>query len=284
MQSFSIQEPDKPESSKIRIHPTAVVHPTARLDETAEIGPYAVIGEGVQVGPQTRIGPHAVIEWAEIGSACQIYAHAFVGTAPQDLKYRGEKTKIVVGDGTIIRECATVNRGTARTGVTLIGKKCLLMAYAHVAHDCVIGDEVILANSVAIAGHVRVGNGTVIGGLAGVHQFVQIGRLAMIGAGAMVPLDVPPFCTVWGDRARVVGLNMEGMKRRHFSQGTTDSLKKIYRKIFFSKRTLKQTLQQIASEKGNSEEVNEFLSFISNSERGICRPRLKAESSASQTW
>ena len=135
-----------------------------------------------------------------------------------------------------MRECVTLNCGTAQSGRTVIGKKCLFMAYAHVAHDCVIEDEVILANSVAVAGHVQIGMGTVVGGLSGIHQFVRIGKLVMVGAGSMVPLDVPPFCTVWGDRARIVGLNIEGMKRRHFTGEEMDSLKRMYRKIFFSKK------------------------------------------------
>ncbi|OGR51120.1 MAG: acyl-[acyl-carrier-protein]--UDP-N-acetylglucosamine O-acyltransferase [Elusimicrobia bacterium RIFCSPLOWO2_02_FULL_39_32] len=274
--------PEEPE--KYKIHPTAVIHPHAQIGESVEIGPYAVIGEDVKIGSQTHVGPHAVIEFAEIGSSCQIHAHAFIGTAPQDLKYRGEKTRITIGDGTIVRECATLNRGTAQSGETKIGKHCLFMAYSHVAHDCVIEDEVILANGVAIAGHVQLGMGTIIGGLSGVHQFVKIGRLAMIGAGAMVPLDVPPFCTVWGDRAKIVGLNLEGLKRRHFSKTEIEAIKKIYRSIFFSKKPLKLTLLQLQKEKIESPVIKEFLNFVVNSARGVCRPRLKAESSASQTW
>ena len=142
----------------------------------------------------------------------------------------------------------------------------------------------ILANGVAIAGHVQLGMGTIIGGLSGVHQFVKIGRLAMIGAGAMVPLDVPPFCTVWGDRAKIVGLNLEGLKRRHFSKTEIEAIKKIYRSIFFSKKPLKLTLLQLQKEKIESPVIKEFLNFVVNSARGVCRPRLKAESSASQTW
>jgi UDP-N-acetylglucosamine acyltransferase len=278
---FSIEEPEKRDPSRRLIHPTALIHPSSEIADSVEIGPYAVIGEEVKIGSQTRIGPHAVIEFADIGSSCQIHSHAFVGTAPQDLKYRGEKTKIIIGDGTIVRECATLNRGTTRTGKTEIGKRCLMMAYSHVAHDCVIGDEVILANSVAIAGHVQIGSGTVIGGLAGVHQFVKVGRLVMAGAGAMIPQDVPPFCTVWGDRAKIVGLNVEGMKRHHFSKRTIDRLKKIYRDVFFSRKPLKQTLAQILSKKNNPEEVLEFVHFIQKSARGICRPRFKAEAAAS---
>lgn len=277
-------DPSELDSNESLIHSSAVVHRTAQIAKNVMIGPYAIIGENVKIGPGTRIGSHAVIEFAEIGSACQIFSHAFVGTAPQDLKYRGEKTKIVIGDGTIIRECATLNRGTAQSGRTVIGKKCLFMAYSHVAHDCVIEDEVILANSVAVAGHVQIGSGTVVGGLSGIHQFVRIGKFSMIGAGSMVPQDVPPFCTVWGDRAKIVGLNLEGLRRRHYPKPSIDSLKKIYREVFSSKKSMKQTLQSLAARKNITDEAREFLSFIKNSERGICRPRQKAESSASQTW
>ena len=283
MPRFEVQRPEQPEPQKTPIHPTAVIHPTASVDPTAEIGPYAVIGEGVRIGAQTRVGSHAVIEFARIGQACQIYSHAFVGTAPQDLKYRGEKTRIVIGDGTIVRECATLNRGTARTGQTLIGRRCLVMAYAHVAHDCVIEDEVILANSVAVAGHVQIGAGAIVGGLSGIHQFVRIGRLAMIGAGAMVALDIPPFCTVWGDRAKLVGLNTEGLKRRHYSKAAIESLKKAYRQVFFSTKTVKQAVAQHEAARPAGE-VAELLGFIKDSTRGVCRPRLKAETGAAETW
>ncbi len=283
MNYFSVQEGLTPEERKSHIHPSAVIHPTAEIAETVEIGPYTVIGEGVTIGDQTKIGAHAVIEFAEIGASCQIHSHAFVGTPPQDLKYRGEKTKIIIGDGTIVRECVTLNRGTSRTGRTQIGKGCMFMAYSHVAHDCAIGDEVICANSVAIAGHVEIGSGTVIGGLVGIHQFVKVGKLVMIGAGAMVPLDIPPYCMVWGDRAKIVGLNVEGLKRRHVSIKSIHALKNCYREIFSSKKPLKQILQQFQSQV-SEEEVREFIQFISNSSRGICRPRVKAESSAGQTW
>ncbi len=284
MNPFSVHQPDPPEHKLERIHPTAIIHPTAVLDVSVEVGPYSVIGEDVHIRAQTKIGSHCVIEFAEIGGSCQIYPHSFIGTAPQDLKYRGEKTKIIIGDGTIIRECATLNRGTARTGQTIIGKGCLFMAYSHVAHDCVIEDEVILANSVAVAGHVTIGRGTIVGGLSGIHQFVKIGRLVMVGAGAMVPMDVPPFCVVWGDRARIVGLNMEGLRRRHYSQALIRSLRDVYKKVFFSAKNLKQTLQKMQKEANHAEEVLEFLRFVQNSTRGICRPRQKVETSASQTW
>ena len=284
MNPLYVQIPEREAIEKPRIHPTAIIHSTAEIHETAEVGPYTVIGEEVRIGPQTKIGTHCAIEFAEIGSAVKIHSQAFVGTSPQDLKYRGEKTKIVIGDGTIVREYATLSRGTSASGQTVIGKRCLFMAYSHVAHDCVIQDEVILANSVAVAGHVHIGFGTVVGGLSGIHQFVKIGKMAMVGAGAMVPMDVPPFCTVWGDRAKIVGLNLEGMRRRHLSKQASDALKRAYRKVFFSKLSLKQSSKSVLSEKPVYPEIAEFIQFIQTSQRGVCRPRLKAETSASQTW
>ena len=171
------------------------------------------------LGPRVSVGPHAVVEFADVGEGCKIHAGAFVGTAPQDLKYRGERTRLVLGPGCVVRESVTLNRGTAATGVTRIGSRCLFMAYSHVAHDCIIGDEVILANSVAIAGHCEVGDWAIIGGMVGLHQFVRVGKLAMIGAGAMVPLDIPPYALAWGDRARLSGLNLIGLRRRGLKPG-----------------------------------------------------------------
>jgi len=256
------------------IHPTAVVHPSARLDPTARIGPYAVIGEDVTLGPRVSVGPHAVVEFAEVGEGCQIHAGAFVGTAPQDLKYRGERTKLILGPGCVAREAVTLNRGTAATGVTRIGSRCLFMAYSHVAHDCVIGSEVILANSVAVAGHCEVGDWAIIGGMVGLHQFVRVGKLAMIGAGAMVPLDIPPYSLAWGDRARLSGLNLIGLRRRGFNQAAIKELKTAYREIFSSTATLKEHLARLL-ETEQPAPVKEFLHFIQESQRGICRPSAK---------
>jgi UDP-N-acetylglucosamine acyltransferase len=258
------------------IHPTAVIHPTARIDATVKIAPYAVIGEDVVLSPRVSVGPHAVIEFAEVGEACQIHASAFVGTAPQDLKYRGERTKLVLGPGCVVRESVTLNRATAATGVTKIGARCLFMAYSHVAHDCIIGNEVILANSVAIAGHCEVGDWAIIGGMVGLHQFVRVGKLAMIGAGAMVPLDIPPYALAWGDRARLSGLNLIGLRRRGFSQETIKDLKIVYREIFSPTAPIKEHLARLLKAQ-QPEAVKEFLTFIQESQRGICRPSTKED-------
>jgi len=253
------------------IHSTAVLHPTARIDPTAQIGPYAVIGENTVLGPRVIVGPHAVIEYAEVGEGCRIHAGAFVGTAPQDLKYRGEQTKLMLGPGCVVRESVTLNRGTAATGVTKIGARCLFMAYSHVAHDCVIGNEVILANSVAVAGHCEVGDWAIIGGMVGLHQFVRVGKLVMLGAGAMVPLDIPPYTLAWGDRARLSGLNLIGLRRRGLSPEMIKDLKKVYHEIFDPSATLKDHLARLTAQ-DRTTPVKEFLSFIQASQRGICRP------------
>src|ERR1044071_1613766 len=190
------------------IHPTAAVHPSATIAEGAEIGPYAVIGPETEIAAGAWIGPHAVVEYATIGAECKIHPHAFVGTPPQDLKYKGEKTRVKIGARTTIRECVTVNRGTSASGLTVVGDNCLLMAYCHVAHDCVLGNNVIMANLATLAGHVEVADDVVMGGFVAVHQFARIGLGVMLGGGSQVAQDVALFCMTHGDRAVIVGLNV----------------------------------------------------------------------------
>jgi UDP-N-acetylglucosamine acyltransferase len=258
------------------IHPTAIVHPGAEIATGVEIGPYAVIGEEVVLHPRVKVGAHAVVEFADVGEGSTIHAGAFVGTAPQDLKYRGEKTRVVLGPGCVVRECVTLNRGTAATGETRIGSRCLFMAYSHVAHDCIIGNEVILANSVAVAGHAEVGDGAVIGGMVGLHQFVRVGKLAMIGAGAMVPLDIAPFALAWGDRAHLNGLNLIGLRRRGYNAEAVASLKKAYKDIFSSRQPVKELLEELARQPA-PEPVKELIDFLQKSTRGFCRPDKKSD-------
>lgn len=256
------------------IHPTAIVHPSAKISEGVEIGPYAVIGEDVVLEPRVKVGAHAVVEFTDVGEGCHIFSGAYVGTAPQDLKYRGESTRLTLGPGCRVRECVTLNRGTAATGLTKIGARCLFMAYSHVAHDCIIGNEVVVANSVAIAGHCEVGDGAILGGMAGIHQFVRVGKLAMIGAGAMVPVDIPPFALAWGDRARLSGLNLIGLKRRGYAPDDISELKRVYRETFAPGMTIKERVNQLLSQTKSPAAV-EFLTFLQNSPRGICRPESK---------
>lgn len=258
------------------IHATAIIDPTANIAETAAIGPYAIIGKNTVIGEHTTVGSHAVVECATIGSNCKIFSHAAVGTAPQDLKYRDEPTRIIVGDNCMIREFTTLNRGTSATGTTVIGSDCLFMAYAHVAHDCHVGNGVIVANAGTIAGHVEIGDGAFMGGLVAIHQFTRIGKLAMLAGGAMISQDVLPFCQAQGDRARLVGMNLVGMKRRGFSRETMEEIKSAYRTLFLSGILMEEALDQIEAT-GPCPEVKEMVDFIHASKRGIVRPSRKEQ-------
>jgi UDP-N-acetylglucosamine acyltransferase len=216
------------------IHATAVLHPTAKIDPTAVIEPYAIIGEDTVIGPGCRIGAHAVVEFTTMGRDNVLFPGCFVGTAPQDLKYAGQKTRFIMGDRNTIRECAHLNRGTTATHETRIGSGCLIMAFTHIAHDCRVGDNVILVNNSGLAGHVEVGDGTIISTQCGVHQFTRVGRGVMISAGSMVGKDVPPFCIAQGDRARLRGLNMVGLRRSGMSRDTISALREAFRTVFLS--------------------------------------------------
>lgn len=257
-----------------KIHETAVVHPGARLGKDVEIGPYAVIGENVLIGDGTKIGAHVVIDgWTSVGKNCVIFPSASIGTEPQDLKFRGEKSYVFIGDNTKIREFATVNRATGEGEETRVGSNCLLMAYTHVAHNCIVGNNVIMSNAATLAGHVIVEDRVIIGGLAGVHQFVKIGRNAMIGGASKVVQDVPPFVIVDGHPAKVAGLNNVGLARAGISEVARRNLKKAYRILFRSGLTLAQAIAVMEQELESCEEVEHFLRFLRNAERGICRGR-----------
>jgi UDP-N-acetylglucosamine acyltransferase len=256
-----------------RIHPTAIVHPEAQLHETVEVGPYAVIGPKVKIGAGTTVGPHAVIENdTTIGQRNRIFQFASVGAIPQDLKYAGEPTQLVIGDDNQIREFSTLHIGTAGGGgVTRIGNKNLFMAYSHVAHDCVVGDHCILANSANLAGHVEVGDHSIFGGLSAVHQFTRIGVHAFIAGGAMVAMDVPPYCTAQGDRAELAGLNTVGLTRHGYTDEQISRVKDAYRILFRSKLGLNEALAKLSAESGSHPEIAVLLSFIGSSKRGITR-------------
>jgi len=255
------------------IHATAIVHETASIDASAEIGPYAVIGEGVTIGAGTSVGPHAVIDrWTEIGRDNQIYQFASVGAAPQDLKFAGEKTVLKIGDRNLIREFVTLHRGTGDGGgETVIGSNNLFMAYSHVAHDCRIGNHVILANAATLAGHVEVDDFAILGGLSAVHQFTRIGSHVMISGGSMVAQDIPPYTLAQGDRAKTVGLNLTGLKRRGFSREAISGIKGAYKLLFRANLRQEEALQQIDELYGKLEEVRAFADFVRNSERGVAR-------------
>lgn len=255
------------------IHSTAIIHPAARIGQDVQIGPYAVIGEYVVIGDRTTIGPHTVIEGrTQIGCDNQIFQFASVGAIPQDLKYRGEETTLRIGDRNIVREFVTLHLGTTEGGgETVIGNNNLFMAYCHVAHDCHVGNHVIMANGSTLAGHVEVQDYAILGGLSAIHQFTRVGAHVMISGGAMVNQDVPPYTIAQGDRARTVGLNLVGLKRRGFSEETIAAVKAAYRMVFRSGLRLEEALKKILDESGKVPEVVAFVEFIRNSQRGIAR-------------
>ncbi|MBI4056581.1 MAG: acyl-ACP--UDP-N-acetylglucosamine O-acyltransferase [Elusimicrobia bacterium] len=250
-----------------KIHPTAIIHSSAQLAEGVEVGPYTLIGEDVVIGPNTWLGPHCVVEHARIGRDNKIHAGACLGTPPQDFKYNGEPTLLILGDKNIVREYVTLNRGTT-TGKTVIGNECMFMAYSHVGHDCRVGNGLVLVNSAALAGHVEVGDNTIIGGMAGIHQFARIGSLVMLGAGAMAGLDIPPFCTAQGDRAKIVGLNLIGMRRAGIGREGVSSVKEAFKTLFSSGWTMKEAVEKLKSEPMTSQ-VALMVDFIEKTKRGI---------------
>lgn len=228
------------------IHPTAVIHPGAQLHPSVKIGAYAVIGEMVRVGPDTTIGAHVVLEGrTEIGARNQIFAGAVIGSEPQDLKYDGAPTWVRIGDDNRIREYVTINRATGAGDATVIGNGNLLMAYVHVAHDCVIGNSVVIANNLAMAGHVHIESRAVIGGGVAIHQFVHIGRLAMVGGMSRIDRDVPPYTLVEGNPSRVRSLNLVGLKRSGMTPTQLGLLKKAFRTIYRSGYSLKEALEHL---------------------------------------
>lgn len=255
------------------IHSTAIIHPGARLAENVQVGPFAVIGEHVSIGAGTKIGPHAVVEgWTEIGRDNQIFQFASVGADPQDLKFHGEESVLRIGDRNRIREFTTLHRGTEDGGgETVIGSDCLFMAYSHVAHDCRVGNGVILANAATLAGHVIVDDFAILGGLSAVHQFTRIGCHVMVSGGSMVAQDIAPYCIAQGDRAETVGINLVGLKRRGFTEEALRGVKKAYKLMFRSKLRQEEALERVAEEVPNLPEVQVFVDFIRNSQRGVAR-------------
>ena len=255
------------------IHQTALINRQAEIDSDVEIGPYSVIGAGVKIGKQTKVASHVVIEGrTSLGQGNTIYQFATIGSRPQDLKYRGEASELVIGDHNTIREYVSLNPGTAGGGmVTRVGDHNLLMMHCHIAHDCLIGSHNIIANGATLGGHVVVEDYVIVGGLVGIHQFARIGSGALLGAGSMVSKDVPPFCNATGDRARLRGLNLEGLKRRGFTTTAIDALKKAYRIIFQSKLKTKDALEKVRRELSPTAETDLLLAFIAQSQRGICR-------------
>jgi UDP-N-acetylglucosamine acyltransferase len=256
------------------IHPTAVISPQAEVDPTCEVGPFAVIGPGVKLGPRNVVGPHAVLEGdTTLGEGNRVFPHACLGQIPQDLKYAGERTRLVIGDRNQFREFVTVHVGTAGGGgITRIGSGCLLMANSHVAHDCAVGDGSILANSVALAGHVTLGDHVTLGGLSGVHQFTRIGRFVFSAGGSIIVQDVAPYCMVQGDRAEVVGINVTGLARHGFDNEEIGRLKEAFRIVFRQKLGLKEACAQLRAAYGGAAEIGALVEFLDAvGERGLVR-------------
>jgi UDP-N-acetylglucosamine acyltransferase len=253
-----------------RIHPTSLVDPAAEVGAGVVVGPWTIIGGTVSIGDGTVVGPHVLIEKdTTVGKDCKISQGAVLGTDPQDLKYHGEDTRLTVGDRCVIREYATLNRGTAASGETTVGDDCLLMAYSHIAHDCHIGNNVVIANAVNMAGHVTIEDWAIVGGLTAIHQFVRIGAHAFLGGASRCAQDVPPFCRGAGSPMKLYGLNSIGLERRGVADEIRRELKKAYRILFQSSLNMTQALARAHEELRIFPEIEYFLSFIEASERGI---------------
>ncbi len=255
------------------IHPTAVVDPGAELDPTCEIGPFAVIGAHVRMGPGNVVAAHAVVTGrTTVGAGNRFFSHCVIGGIPQDLKYKGEPTTLEIGDRNTFREFATVNLGTAGGGgVTRIRSGCLLMANSHIGHDSDVGDGAIIANSVAIAGHVLIEDHVHFGGLSASHQFCRIGRLAFVGGMTGVAMDIAPYCTVAGSRAELAGLNVIGMQRSGMTEAQIGRVKQAYKIVFRSNLGLAEAIAQLDAELAGHPETDHFIAFLKGSQRGITR-------------
>lgn len=257
----------------VLIHPTAVVHPGAKLAADVRVGAYSVIGEHVTIGQGSEVGPHVVIEGVTtIGCENKIFQFASVGSAPQDKKYAGELTRLEIGDRNTIRECCTLNTGTIQDGgLTKLGNDNWIMAYVHVAHDCMIGNHTILANNATLAGHVHLGDWVFLGGFTTIHQFCKIGAHAMTAFTAAVSQDVPPYVTAAGNRAKPAGINSEGLRRRGFSSDAILAIKRAYKTLYRQGLSLDEAREQLQEQGKAHPEVQLFIDFIAAADRGIIR-------------
>jgi UDP-N-acetylglucosamine acyltransferase len=252
------------------IHPTAIVSPRAKLGARVVIGPFAMVGDGCEVGDDCEIHPRATLDRdVKLGKGVKVGIGSVLGGPPQDLKYAGEQTTVEIGDGTVIREYVTVNRGTSQSFKTTVGTKCLLMSYVHLAHDCHLGNGVILGNTVQLAGHVTIEDRATLSGLSGVHQFVRIGRNAFIGGCSRVSKDIPPFLKAVGNPVKLYGLNSVGLRRSGFSEEVVRELKRAYRLFFRSDMNLSQALRHAETELEMFPEVRELMRFVEESGRGV---------------
>lgn len=251
----------------------AYVHPDARLGAGVVIEPFAYVAGDVEIGDGTWVAPHAVVlDGARVGKECKIHSGAVVAGVPQDLKFRGEYTTALVGDRTVLRECVTVNRGTASRGTTIVGTDCLLMAYVHIGHDCVIGNRVVLANEVSVAGEVEIEDWAIIGGMTGIHQFTRVGMHAMVGAMSRLNKDAPPFAKVGHEPVSFVGINAIGLRRRGFTTEQIGHIQDIHRILFQSDLAISSAMARIEAEIPQSEHRDHILAFIRGSKRGMTKP------------
>lgn len=255
------------------IHETAVVHPNAQIGRNVIVGPYSVIGENVVIGDNCVIGSHVLIEgWTNIGSGNRFFHGASIGCEPQDLKFQGEKSYLFIGDNNTFRENVTISRGTeGGGGETRIGNNNLIMAYCHVAHDCQLGNHIIMSNSTSLAGHVTVEDRVVIGGMSGIHQFTKIGKMVMIGGCSKIVKDIPPFVLVDGNPAKVSGINAVGLRRNGIAPEVRDEIKKAYRILYRSNLIVSRAVEQMEQELQGGAEIDHFIRFLRNAERGILR-------------
>ncbi len=256
-----------------RIDSTASVSPGAILAENVTVAPFALIGDKVQIGEGTFIGPYCMIEGpTSIGKGCTFTGYASVGTPPQDHSYRGEETRLVIGDNNTFREFVTLNRGTTKDKhITTIGSNNLLMAYCHVGHDCIVGSHVVMGNLATLAGHVEIHDNAIIGGLSAIHQFTRVGAFAILGGGSMVSLDIPPYAKASGDRARLYGMNTIGLKRNGFTKEQMARITKAYSILFKQGLLLKDALAVLEQEFQGAEEISRLIAFLTSSRRGITR-------------
>lgn len=258
------------------IHNLAFVQPEAKLDKGVIVDPFSTIASDVEIGEGTWIGPNVTImDGARIGKNCKVYPGAVISAIPQDMKFEGEITTAEIGDNTTIRECVTINRGTVAEGKTVVGKNCLLMAYVHVAHDCMIGNNCILVNNVGLAGEVVVEDWAILSGSTMVHQFVHIGKHSIIGGGSKVRIDVPPYITADREPLAYVGVNSVGLRRRKFSNEKVNEIQEMYRVIYLKNLNNSQALEEIEKEFPKSIERDEIISFFLNSSRGVIRTSIK---------
>jgi UDP-N-acetylglucosamine acyltransferase len=256
----------------IQVHPTAIVSDLAKIGNGTTIGPYCVINEDVEIGENCEIKNGVVLDnGARIGNNVIIYSYATISSAPQDLKYANEKTYAYVGDDTVVREYATINRGTTSTGETRVGKNCLIMTYCHVAHDCVVGDNVIMSNVTQLAGHVTIEDNVGLGGNALIHQFVKVGKNSFVGAGIKVVKDVIPYSLTGKVPVKIEGINKIGLRRKGFSPETIKSIEQFYKDLLWSGKTTKQVFEEYEKMESVTEEVQYCLDFVKSSQRGIYR-------------